>query len=426
MKQNRSFLNMKLIFTIFIFLTSFTIKDLGQFVDKAYGTDEPAAAAALGGLMGAAREKIKKDKATEEANTDEPAAAAGARTPTYAELVKKIEEMSNKLKEAEAKIAELSGLKDHKCPAPAPDEEKKRGERKSAKTKRTLFGRVWSDFSNLYQDDLEGDFSNISELKDEIKEYVKEETSDFLDEEFSELDAASLLALDFGKTGIDRELKVLNRRIRELTRGGKRLERSIDTLESKKEKETDDNVAIEFGTEIEKKESELKSVAMEFYAAKRMKHEIVSQVEKRVKVVRDNFIAAQTQADQMKAYEEKMLGMAKLFQESDPMTRLLFLEMFPDLMQGDAQASPQGFSIDLGSTPGGGLRLGLGGQSGGQGFSLDFSRGSNDPFSQFFPNYTQNAGYGNAGYGNAGYGQFGNPFSVDPRQFGGSYWGQQY
>lgn len=381
------YFNMKLILTIFIFLASV------QFVEKAYG-DEATASQIAGSLT----------------------AAVGARRTTMEELFKKVKDMGEKLEEANAKIAELSGPKDH-CPAPALDEEKKRGEKKSAKTKRTLFGRVWSDFSNLYQDDLERDFSNISELKDEIKEYVKEETSDFLDEEFSEMDAASLLALDFGKTGIDRELKVLNRRIRELTRGGKRLERSIDTLESRKEKETNGNVVIELGTEIEKKESELKSVAMEFYAAKRMKHEIVSQVEKRVKAVRDNLIAAQTEADQMKAYEEKMLGMAKFFQESDPMTRLLFLEMFPDLMQGDQQGSPQGFSLDIGSTPGGGLRLGLGGQSGGQGFSLDFSRGSNDPFSQFFPNYNQNAGYG--GFG-------GDPFSLDPRQFSGSYLGQQY
>lgn len=392
-------MNIKLILTLFIFLTSFTIKDFDQFVDKAYGTDEPAPAAALGGIMGASREVFKKAELNE------------------------IGTIYEKIKEFEKKTEDFLNVK-KECPAPTPKIEntkkgKSKEERELEKMRKTLFGRVWSDFSNLYSDDLEGDSFDLAEIKDEIKEYVKEETSDFLDEEFSELDAASLLALDFEKTGIDRELKVLNRRIRELTKGGRRLERSIDALESKKDKAGPDEAGRMDG-EIEAKEKELTSVAMEFYAAKRMKHEIASGVEKRVKLVRDQFIAIQTRADEMKAYEEKMLGMAKFFQESDPMTRLLFLEMFPDLMQGDVQGSPQGFSLDIGSTPGGGLRLGFGAQGAENGFALNFSNQPADPFSQFFPNSTQNAGYG-------GYGQFGgDPFSVDPRQFGGSYFGQHY
>ncbi len=274
-----------------------------------------------------------------------------------------------------------------------------KSEREARRMARTLYGRVWSDFSKFFND---YDSADPKEVKEEMDEFLREEVSNFLDEEFSELDSRALLNLDLGEvlseTKIGSELKNLDRTIRQLKRKGR-------LLKSKSAETPDEQAA---------KERELTSLAIQLYAANKMKSKIAFGVEKRFKAVYDHLVAAQTQSDEIKAREERMIAMATMFKESDPMTQMLLLEMFGDPLAGGASsAAPQGFSLDIGSSPGGGLRVGLGAQGAESGFALDFSQQPKDPFSGMFPNYPS--------YNYGGFGGF-DP-SFDPRRFGGSYWG---
>lgn len=342
-------------------------------------------------------EKMDSDIKEKQKQIDELLKAKADGERELADLKKVMEK-----KEETEKVAKenLEAARKVECEAKKVKEREKiaadrKAKRELKKARETLFGRVWSDFSPLLKDYDLDDSSMYEEVKEETDEFIKEEVSDFLDKEFKKVDAASLLRLDFRQTKIDRELKRLDRTIRELRRKGRHLESK--PLSSDKDEEPRDK--------------ELRSIAIELYAAKRMKSKIESGVEKRFEAVRDNVIAAQTRSDQISAQQERTLAMAKMFESGDPLTKMLLLEMFgdPSLAGGGAPAeAPQGFSLDIGGTPGGGLRLGLGAQGAQSGFALDFSQQPKDPFSRLFPG--------------SGYGGF-DPVTFDPRRFGGSYWG---
>jgi hypothetical protein len=375
--------------------------------------DDHADATIAGGLSGAIVpvEESQQETSKEDEDTD--------MQKEVTKLFETVKRLGFEISELDDRINELVSSKTESPLSPARAEDAKkdeevvdedakkadevkptqREERETRRMKRTLYGRVvLSDFfRSLSNDGLDDD--EAKEVKEELDEFIKEEVSDFLDEEFSKLDSTALLNVDLSETKIDRELKNLDRKIRELKRSGRQWQR---------------------GTENEAQEKKLKLLAIQLYAAKRMKSKIESGVEKRFRAVRDNLIAVQTRSDEIKAQEERMTAMAKMFQESDPTTKMLLLEMFGDPMMLSGGASPglgtpQGFSLDIGSSPGGGLRVGLGAQGAESGFSLngDFSPQPKDPFSRMFPNYLQNGGYNYEGF---------NP-SFDPRRFGGSYWG---